>query len=81
MQIMLLQFGDVLLKNQGKKTNRAVIEQMTGIQNYDAYEAQIRELCSRIDELPENELTSCFDSMLRDIQKFEKDLEIILFGH
>lgn len=48
MQIMLLHFGDVLLKNQGKKTNRAVIEQMTEIQNYDAHEAQTRELCSRI---------------------------------
>ena len=42
MQIMLLHFGDVLLKNQGKKTNSTVIEQMTGIQNYDAHEAQIR---------------------------------------
>ena len=42
---MLLHFGDVLLKNQGKKTNSAVIEQMTGIQNYDEHEAQIRELC------------------------------------
>ena len=48
MQVMLLHFGDVLLKNQGKKTNSAVIEQMTGIQNYDAHEAQIRELCGRI---------------------------------
>lgn len=48
MQIMLLHFGDILLKNQGKKTNSAVIEQMTGVQNYDAHEAQIRELCSRI---------------------------------
>ena len=48
MQIMLLHFGDVLLKNQGKKTNSAIIEQMTGIQNYDAHEVQIRELCGRI---------------------------------
>ena len=48
MQIMLLHFGDILLKNQGKKTNSTVIEQMTGIQNYDAHEAQIKELCERI---------------------------------
>lgn len=48
MQIMLLHFGDVSLKNQGKKTNSAVIEQMTGIQNYDAHEDQIRELCGKI---------------------------------
>lgn len=48
MQIMLLHFGDISLKNQGKKTNRDVIEQMTGIQNYDAHESQIRELCGKI---------------------------------
>ena len=48
MQIMLLHFGEISLKNQGKKTNSAVIERMTGIQNYDAHEAQIRELCGRI---------------------------------
>lgn len=48
MQIMLLHFGDILLKYQGKKTNSSVIEQMTGIQNYDAHEAQIRELCGKI---------------------------------
>ncbi len=48
MQIMLLHFGNITLKNQGKRTNSAVIEQMTGIQNYDAHEAQIRELCNRI---------------------------------
>ena len=48
MQIILLHFGDISLKNQGKKTNSSVIEQMTGIQNYDAHEAQIRELCGKI---------------------------------
>ena len=48
MQIMLLHFGDISLKNQGKKTNSAVIAQMTGIQSYEAHEGQIRELCSKI---------------------------------
>lgn len=48
MQIMLLHFGDISLKKQGKKTNSTIIEQMTGIQNYDAHEAQIRELCSLV---------------------------------
>ncbi len=48
MQIMLLHFGDISLKNQGKKTNSAVIEQMTGIRNYDAHEAQITDLCRKI---------------------------------
>lgn len=48
MQIMLLHFGDILLKNQGKKTNSSVIKDMTGIQNYDAHEEQIKELCRKI---------------------------------
>ena len=48
MQIMLLHFGDISLKNQGKKTNSAVIDQMTGIRNYDAHEAQITDLCRKI---------------------------------
>ncbi len=47
-QIVLLHFGDVILKNQGKKTNASVIEQLTGIQNYDAHEEQIKELCGKI---------------------------------
>lgn len=48
MQIVLLHFGDISLKNQGKKTNSSVIEQTTGIQNYDAHEEQIKELCRKI---------------------------------
>ncbi len=48
MQIILLHFGEVLLKNQGKKTNSAEIERLTGIPGYDAHEDQIRELCRKI---------------------------------
>ncbi len=48
MQIILSHFGDVSLKNQGKKTNAAIIEEMTGIKNYDAHEDQIKEICRQI---------------------------------
>lgn len=48
MQIVLLHFGDVSLKNQGKKTNSAEIERLTGISEYDAHEEQIQELCGKI---------------------------------
>lgn len=48
MQIVLLHFDDILLKNQGKRTNASVIERVTGIQSYDAHESQIDELCSKI---------------------------------
>ena len=48
MQIILLHFGEVSLRNQGKKTNSAEIERLTGIPEYDAHEDQIQELCRRI---------------------------------
>ncbi len=48
MQIILLHFGEVALKNQGKKTNSAEIERLTGIPGYDAHEDQIQELCGKI---------------------------------
>ena len=48
MQIVLSHFGDVSLKNQGKKTNADIIERLTGIVGYDAHQEQIRELCGKI---------------------------------
>lgn len=48
MQIVLLHFGDVSLKNQGKKTNAPVIERLTGVPNYDAHADQIDAICSKI---------------------------------
>ena len=48
MQIVLSHFGDVDLKNQGKKTNGKIIEKLTGIEGYDAHAEQVRELCSKI---------------------------------
>lgn len=48
MQIILSHFGDVSLKNQGKKTNASEIEKWTGVKDYDAHGAQIKEICSKI---------------------------------
>ena len=48
MQLILLHFGEVKLVSQGKKTNAAVIEKLTGVRNYDGHEEQIRNICSRI---------------------------------
>ena len=48
MQIILSHFGDVSLKNQGKKTNAAEIEKWTGVKDYDAHEDQIKKICSKI---------------------------------
>ena len=48
MQIILLHFEKVSLKNQGKKTNGAIIERLTGVKDYDAHEEQIKEICGKI---------------------------------
>lgn len=48
MQIILSHFGDVSLKNQGKKTNAEVIERYTGVKNYDAHKDQIETICKQI---------------------------------
>ncbi len=48
MQIILSHFGTVKLTNQGKRTNSDIVEQLTGIKDYDAHEEQIREICNRI---------------------------------
>ncbi len=48
MQIVLSHFGEVNLKNQGKKTNSKTIEALTEITGYDAHADQVKELCSKI---------------------------------
>lgn len=48
MQIILSHFGEVSLKNQGKRTNSQKIEELTGVKDYDAHETQIQEICRQI---------------------------------
>ena len=48
MQIILSHFGEVSLTSQGKKTNAALIEELTGVKDYDAHEEQIKALCSHV---------------------------------
>lgn len=48
MQIILSHFKDVSLEKQGKKTNGKIIEECTGVKNYDAHAEQIKEICQKI---------------------------------
>lgn len=48
MQIILSHFGEISLKNQGKKTNAKDIERLTGVKNYDAHNDQIEKICKMI---------------------------------
>lgn len=83
MQIILSHFGDVSLKNQGKKTNAVVIERLTGVKDYDAHEDQVNAICKRIFQrtyadmkrrveainLPDT--TSCSTNFFRFLERFE----------
>ena len=64
MQIILSHFGEVSLTKQGKKTNAAEIERLTGIKNYDAHEEQIRKLCSMI-------LRRSYDDMKKRVEAID----------
>ncbi len=49
MQIILLHFACVSLRTQGKKTNAALIEELTGIRGYKAnQEEHVRAICTKI---------------------------------
>lgn len=63
MQIILSHFGDVSLKNQGKKTNSKVIESLTGIKDYDAHENQINEMCNIIFQRTYQEMKARISNM------------------
>lgn len=85
MQIILSHFGEVSLKNQGKKTNAAEIEKWTGVKNYDAHWDQIQEICGKIFQrsygdmkrrvaainLPDT--TSCSTNFIIFLERFENE--------
>ena len=85
MQIILSHFGDVSLKNQGKKTNADVIEQLTGVKNYDAHSDQIDAICKKIfqrtyPEMKERVMTinlpattSCSTNFIVFLERFENN--------
>lgn len=85
MQIMLSHFGDVSLKNQGKKTNATEIEKWTGVKDYDAHEDQIKIICSKIfrrsyDEMRQRvaainfpDTTSCSTNFIVFLERFEDE--------
>lgn len=83
MQIILSHFGDVSLKNQGKKTNAAVIERLTGVKDYDAHENQINAICKqifqrtyaemkcRVEAINLPDTTSCSTNFFNFLERFE----------
>lgn len=85
MQIILSHFGDVSLKNQGKKTNADIIEQLTGVNNYDAHDDQIEAICGMIfrrtySEMKERvrainlpDTTSCSTNFIVFLNRFENN--------
>lgn len=85
LQIVLSHFGDVTLTKIGKKSNADVVEQLTGIKDYDATKEQIDEMIDKIhfssmDAFKErlNKLSSHFKDLpstnfLTFLNRFESD--------
>lgn len=85
MQIILSHFGDVFLTTQAKKTNSPIIYDLTGVNNYDAKESQIKQICSqiyrrtyekmknRIRLIDKEDTECCSTNFIRFIEKFENE--------
>lgn len=85
MQIILSHFGDVSLKNQGKKTNADIIEKLTGVKGYDAHSEQIEAICKQISQRTYSDMkerirainlpdtTSCSTNFIVFLERFESD--------
>lgn len=48
LQIILYHFGDVTLTTQAKRAARGDVHRLTGVENYDAHQDQLREICENI---------------------------------
>lgn len=48
LQIVLSHFGDVNLTKVSKKSNADIVKKLTGIENYDASEEQIKEMIGKV---------------------------------
>lgn len=48
LQVILSHFGKVSLTKVAKKNNATIVEQLTGIKNYDAHEEQIQQIVKMI---------------------------------
>ena len=84
MQIVLSHFGEVSLKNQGKKTNADVIEKYTGVKDYDAHKDQVLAICKkiykrsyevmkqRVEAISSCDETSCSTNFDLFLDRFEK---------
>lgn len=85
MQIILSHFGDVSLTTQSKRTNANLIFDLTGVENYDAHEDQVKAICrkitqtnyntmkTRISNINYSEETVSSTNFIDFIEKFESD--------
>lgn len=48
LQVILFHFGDVLLTTQAKAAARDDVQRLTGIEDYDAHQDQLKDICQQI---------------------------------
>ena len=85
MQIILSHFADVLLTTQSKRTNANLIFDLTGVENYDAHEDQVKDICRKITQTNYNTMKTRISNIncgegtvgstnfIDFIEKFESD--------
>ena len=75
MQIILLHFGEVSLKNQGKKTNAPVIEQLTGIPDAlckKIFRRTYPDMKQRVAEIDQPDTVPGSTNFIRYLHRFEQ---------
>ena len=70
LQIVLMHFKYIILKNVGKKSNASIIEELTGIKNYKANDDQIDEMMNLIKY-------SSYEVMKANLEKLSSDISVI----
>lgn len=70
MQIVIQHWGQILLKSSSKHTNASIIEECTGIKNYDAHKEQRSEMMGLI--TPDN-----YRDMVERVSKLTKNDEVL----
>lgn len=85
MQIILSHFAQVKLKSQSKSQNKDLIKELTGIEEYDAKEEQVKELTSKITQanykkmkenlsnIPTDDSKKPSTNILKFLEYFEND--------
>jgi len=56
LQIILSHFGNVQLLTQSKKKSKDIVKELTGVEDYDAHEQQVKDICRKVNRSNYNDM-------------------------